>query len=318
MINSISSRQNDDDIINLIAASKYLYSQAKMLLGVYFLLSVVLVVLFSLASTLASNDYFVQVFGVKKIDISSWVSSYSLIVVAFSKIFLVGYIERRKILAAKCQEAADRKLFGLVWDSSILGDTVCQSLIFRYSQKLFEKEGKHKIKNWYPTELDGLPISYQALVCQYSCLSWDLSLRKRYNLLLLLAGFFIAFIIFIMAFWGDLRISSIFVNLIAIVAPVTSFGFDVYKGNNDSIDNVKALRSSWDDFFKSEIKDLDVDSANSMVEKIQIHLYSKRKSDFPIPDAIYNHFRTGQQGEMFHTASTLTSELYDKVNKKNG
>ncbi|MBL1269451.1 hypothetical protein KV699_07195 [Vreelandella titanicae] len=316
MLNSIPARQNDDDIVNLIAASKYLYSRTKVLLGIYFFLSVVLVVFFSLISTLVSNDYFVQVSGIEKKDISSWVSSYSLVVVAFSKMFLVGYIERSKVLAAKFQEAADRKLFGLKWDDSILGGKVCQSLVFRYSQKLFKKEGRHNVEDWYPNEIEGLPVSYQALVCQYSCLSWDLSLRNRYNLLLLFAAFFIAFIIFVMAFWGDMRVSSIFVNLIAIVAPVTSFGFDVYKGNNDSISNVKALRSSWDEFFNSEMKDLDVSGARAMVEKIQVHLYNKRKSDFPIPDSIYNHFRTGQQEEMFHTAKTLAGELYDKINGK--
>lgn len=316
MVNSIPNRQNEDDVINLIAASKYLYSRAKLLLGVYFFISVVVVVLLSIISTIVSNDYIVAVFGFEKKDISSWVSSYSLLIVAFSKIFLIDFIDRSKTLAAKLQEEADRKLFGLRWDDSILGDKVSQDLVYRYSKRLFEKEDKVKVKDWYPTEVEGLPVPYQALVCQYSCLSWDHSLRSRYNLMLLCAGFFIVLIVFLMAFVGDMRLSSIFVNLIAIAAPVTSFGFDVYKGNSDSIDNIKGMRGSWKEFFESEIKDLDVKTAESMVEKLQVQLCNKRKSDFPIPDTIYNHFRSSQQDEMFYTAKTLAEELSINVKKE--
>lgn len=306
---SIPDEQNKEYYIKRIAASKFLYSRAKKLLGCFFLLNVVIVFLFSLASVLLNSEPFMTWLGFAKVDISIWVTSLSLVIVVLSNVLLLPYIEKTKKLAAKLQDLVDRKLYGLPENPLVVGGAPGDDVAHRYGERYLKKFGRASVENWYPSNIGGLSWSCQALLCQLSCVSWDISLRRRFNFCIIALGVLIFLFIFSVSLFGNMQVHEIVKNMIAVVSPVFSFGYAYYTGNASSIVKAKSLCGAARDVVDSADNSGNFQVDLASVASLQDQIFLKRVSDWPLPDFFYNRFRSEQQEEMFYSAESLVKRM---------
>ncbi|MDO0944834.1 S-4TM family putative pore-forming effector [Chromohalobacter israelensis] len=306
---SIPDEQNKDFYVKRIAASKFLYSRAKTLLGCFFFFNVVVVFLFSLISVLLNSEPLMVWLGFEKVDVSGWVSSLSLVIVVLSNVLLLPYIEKTKTLAAKLQDLVDRQLFGLPENPLVVGDAPGEDVAYRYGERYLKRFGRKSVEDWYPSNIGDLDRQCQALLCQLSCVSWDLALRRRFNICIVGLGVLIFLFIFLISLFGNMQVEEIVKNMIAVVAPVFSFGYAYYTGNAGSIVKAESLNGAVRDVVNSVDGCNEFQAGLASISSLQDQIFLKRVTDWPLPDFFYERFRGEQQEEMSYSAESLVKKM---------
>lgn len=160
---SINARQNDAANLDLLAAQRYVYSQAKRFQLVRLLAAVVVGAaappVVAVAPRLATP---VAVIGAMALALDlglKWLESTKL--------------QR----AAKMQEQFDTTVFDLPWNDVALGERVTPELIAEGRRRF--TGSRTSLRDWYP-EVDRMPWPLDVLFCQRANLVWDWRLRQAY------------------------------------------------------------------------------------------------------------------------------------------
>lgn len=304
---ALSDKQNSEYAISFLAASKYLFTRYKTILSISLGVEVVVVGLASLIVTYLNSDNFSQQFMHPKIDVSEWLAIFSLFLIVFQRIFLDSFLERDKKLAVRFQDLVDRWLFEID-ESRLLGeDSPTDQERYRYSERYLNRHGASDLKNWYSSLVEGIPPTLQALVCQASCLSWDSTLRRRYNLFLL--G--LCFILIVVVSIGCLVLQADFqfflLVLASAVAPLINRCIGIYRSNSRSMGLSCELNQHV-----STCLSTPENVSSQEVCWLQDQLLSKRMSEVPVPDLLYRAFRSEQENEMQRSAKEKVEELVVK------
>lgn len=259
-----------------------------------------------------NSDIITKLLNIDKIDISNWVAITSILVLTLNNVFIGDQIDSYKEKAAKIQEELDRKLFGLDWNEPLAGRRVRTEDITKHGEWLIRKNGDTKFRDWYPTPSSNLSISKQVLICQNSCLSWDTSLRNRVNTIILIIGILIIFSAVVFASALNLTTTSITTNIVALLGPICDYGFSTFKENKASIENnerllecVSTTIEQANNLTDAQIKDMTI--------KIQDQLFTKRKTDWSIPDALYKILRNSHEKIMGSSSEEIAKNLEDKT-----
>ncbi|WP_153175575.1 S-4TM family putative pore-forming effector [Pseudomonas aeruginosa] len=300
-----SRMQNSEHAILRLAASKYLYSRAKKLRNFEIFLNVVVMGVLTLLSIFLNSDFFVKLFSFQKIDISSWVAVSSILVITLSKLLIADRVDFTKEQAAKIQEQFDRRLYGLVWNNTLLGTEPRLEIVNRYGKRFLRKFGDSKLRDWYPVFSNDLDVSFQGIVCQSSCLSWDFDLRERVQTAIVIIGILVFGVALVAAVALQLSVEAAVVNLVALLGPLVGLGYSIYKENSRSIENSKRLLDCLAGGVDN-VNPNDRGEVVSLLVEIQGQLYVKRKQDWPIPYLVYNFFRDGQEADMKYSAKELS------------
>lgn len=311
----IRTKQNEHYFLVRFAASRRLYSLAKKGQNAYLMLNVVLVSIMAFLSIVLNSKIAGSYFGFETIDISKLVAVISVVILTLNKFLVTERIEKYKEDAAKIQDQADRKLFGFEWNAPLAGTAPNSALVTKHGEWLLKKKGKKPFKDWYALRDDELIHSYQILICQNACLSWDVSLRSRVNSVLFILGFLIFGSALGLSILLNLSAFSALTNLVALAGPVVDFGYTVYTGNKKTIENTNRLIDHLTDAINSSSQQ--DTSLLKLCQMVQDQLYINRRDSWPIPDILYEWLRNSEESVMIGSAFDLESQLLVKQSEVN-
>lgn len=284
MSNGIGLRQNEEHSIEMIAAQRQLYSDAKkynclsaaMLVWIPFGLSIVFL--------FVPND---SPFG-----IVSYILSIVSAVISF---ILDKVISDKKKLAAMIQQKFDVYVYGMPWDTRIFGkNRNLNNEIAQYSKKvLINSQNREDLLNWYTSSIDEKEINEAILACQRENVFWDVGLRKRFMKGSILAIVLFCVAVFIMGITKNESVIRLLWRL-AFIAPMVKWLLSTIRQISLDIDDLNELDNRMNG---SEMKTMEE------LQDIQKQIFDHRTKCYVIPDFFYKHYKDEDEDRMHRIAS---------------
>ena len=286
---SIAERQNSPWSIQLLAAQRQLYSEAKRWrrLGAW---SVTAAAIVGVAATLVAPEL-LKLIGPMGgvVGLAQWLAS--LVEKQFVK------------TAANMQEQFDDSVYQLPWNP-VLG-TKCDP------EDVIAAAARHngdrtKLADWYTLPY-GVPYPLDILLCQRTNLRWDSVLRRSYAKLVIavLSALFLA-----AAAGGVIHGLSLGELLFALL-PLTGalrLGIETvrgqYKHADDQGDLKELVEATWD---RARLKPHSISPSD--LRSIQDEIFRLRTVAPPVPDGFY----WKKRDEMEHEAKAAIARLWDEA-----
>lgn len=284
MSNGIRLRQNEKHSIEMLAAQRQLYSDAKRLgwsstaLSVWFPFGLATILLF------ISEDSLV--------GIMSYIVS---IISAISSFIVDEKIKDKKDLAASIQQKFDTYIYTMSWDTRIFGkNRNLDDKIADFSRKILsDEEEKKSLYDWYTPSVDEKELKEGILSCQRENVWWDVGLRKRFKMGSIIAIFILCICVFIMGICKNESIVKLLWRF-AFVAPMLEWLFSTIKQLNEDINKLQELDERINDGESKSKEDL---------QDIQKLIFDHRKKCFAIPNFFYEHFKDNDEDKAHRAAS---------------
>ncbi|MCR9520280.1 S-4TM family putative pore-forming effector [Vibrio alginolyticus] len=299
---TLNDRQNSTDAIECLCAQSQLYTDAKVVLGIYLLLSIGIVLFLNLCVVpLTQNSWL----GLKPIDgLSEYITLYTFILALIELFFVRGFVKRSREKAAKIQEYFDYIVYQINWNDIVVGDKPDLEMINKAYKKYIRK-GKDTtvFQNWYTPDIADIADENKInFLCQRENLSWDSDQRSSFSTLLWASALFVFISCFIAAYALELDIKQYLLFILIPSWPAVSYAYSSYIENKDTVEEKLKLKAIVQDKLNSDITSQDI-------RLIQDMLYNSRKNAALIFDWYYVYYRdVTQEG-----VSKATSQLIKSI-----
>lgn len=303
-MNNIASKQNEQTQLERLAAQREIYSFAKRLHLVQICFTVIIpIILFIVSSIWNSILIYSALFGV--------------IIFIVDGILLQPTIKVQKLKAAKIQELFDCDVLELETSPlKIVNDITIEEILLNYNAHNKIKTNIEKIRDWYPTSVESLPISIARIICQRANCWWDSKLRIRYSNFLKYFGIVIFLSLFIYAFISKIDLIA-FTLYISGLIPFFQFCNKEFTAHREAAlrlnDLVKYSQDIWkyaldnpEDYYRIKL--------NS--RRLQDEIYEHRCKSPLILDKFYNLFRDENEILMNRTSEILIDEANKKTKSR--
>lgn len=297
--NTINNKQNEVNIIDMLAAQRKLYDDAKKYsyLNIIFC---VLVVVIILISKLFFRDCEVLI---------NFATMYGLVALIL-KYFFSASRNKKRNLAARIQQLIDITLFRLEWTSIICGKKPTSEDIY-YAKK---KQNAKGLKDWYPLCIGGLDQSVATLICQQTNVIYNQKLRKKF---LMYCNWFMAIVCILVLFttlYKNMSICKILINMIVPIIPLISWYYDLRKdiiSNSSKLEELKTyIQNCKDNLLQNKNNPTDKE-----LQTIQNLIFQHRDSCYLIPSCIYNYLRDESENAMNYSAENDCKEIKEVLSK---
>lgn len=281
--NGIRSRQNEEHSIEMLAAQRKLYSDAKTANWISTALSVwipfglsILLAFVPQDSPLESISYIVSIAGM----IASFVVD--------------GYIKKRKELAASIQQKFDIYVYQMPWNERIFGrDKNLNHAIAEHSKSIMSNENEKKaLYDWYAPVVNGKPINEGILACQRENQWWDVGIRMRYRSACCIVIIVMTVIVFGMGLVRNEEAVKLLWRF-AFIVPMLQWLIDAIKQLNEDIDSLNETDEMINEGTLKSMDDL---------QDIQAKIYEHRKGCFAIPNFFYDFFKDNDEDNAHRAA----------------
>ena len=284
MSNGIRLRQNEEHSIEMLAAQRQLYSNAKRYdwlstaLSVWIPFGMAIILVFIPEDSLAG--------------IVSYIVSITSAVISF---IVDGIINNKKELAAAIQQKFDTYIYNMPWDTRIFGKNKnLNNEIAVYSSKILsDEEEKKSLYDWYTPLVDEKELKEGILSCQRENVWWDVGLRKRFKMGSIMAIIILCMAVFIMGICKNESTVKL-LSRFAFVAPMLEWLFSTIKQLNKDINELQELDEIINDDESKSMEDL---------QDIQKLIFIHRKDCFAIPNFFYKHFKDNDEDKAHRAAS---------------
>jgi len=306
----ISTRQNSEINIQRLAAQRHLYSIAKAIHLVRFVLTIPSVLILAAIVAMLKSSSATQVLGLLKYDASWLLAIVSVGVFILDQIVLEPVQQRQKSMAAAIQDEFDCDVLQIPWNEIELPHRPLPEEIIEHSKKRIRKHGRKDLINWYLCSEEALvPLYAQRAICQRSNVSWDVTLRRRYITVLSVSGLIVSVVVFGLAATYDLSLRSFFVGVIAPLLPVLGFIVREVRQNLVTVGALDEIRGRLEQLWRAV---LDSDSDDGVLlsksRQLQDRIYTSRKSSPIIFDCFYKLFRGSQESVMITTSKQMSEQ----------
>ena len=306
MIDSgISKRQNEDKNIDLLAAQRQLYFEAKRMTFYQFVLSVLIPVTLPVLKKNCSDD----------ISRLSFISVFAILILVINNFYFEKQVKIRRDKAAKIQELFDTDVLEISWNSQLCGSKEVLHNGLKIKAEKYKKRNKtvDNLSNWYPLEYSNVAISAARIMCQKVNVSWENEVRTvyKYFLIIVLSTSSIFIILY-----SIIENNSFPDTLISIIIPLFPIGYYIFRRyceNNDTIISSAKLHGRlevvWEQVMKSDSTDADLAVSS---RKLQDSIFNYRSNAIMIWDWIYYFKREEQESDMNEVAKCVVEE-FNKV-----
>jgi hypothetical protein len=275
MNKQIIEKQNEKQFIDYLKAQRVAYNQCKNY-QFFDIISILIAIV-------------LPIIGIIRID---WVNHLGAFGVLWTIIYLVAeyYRKQKSEQGAKIQEQFDTKLYGMNWNKILCQNKVSKDTLY----DLAKKYTKDDLQNWYSLQIGKeLPKSIQVLLCQRINFSWELGLRRRFMLfliILLLTYYGIFIVVFAVKNIG-------FYDVLILLSPSLSFLIYGVQNSLSLSTNIKSKNDTLetiDDLIKEYSKNQSLPS-DITLRQIQDVLFSSRISPEVIPNWYYEFYKKGSE-----------------------
>ena len=283
MSNGIRSRQNEEHSIEMLAAQRKLYNDAKAVNWISTALSVWIPFILSILLVFVTQNAPLE-------TVSYIISIISMLV----SLCIDSYIKKRKELAASVQQKFDVYVYQMPWNERLFGkNRNLNHAIAEHSKLIMSKEDEKKaLYDWYTPVVDKKSINDGILACQRENQWWDVGIRKRYRLVCCIAIIIMTVIVFGMGIIRNEEAVKLLWRF-AFIVPMVQWLIDTVKQLNEDIDNLKGMDEMINDESSKSMDDL---------QDIQAKIYEHRKGCFAIPNFFYNVFKENDEDNAHRAA----------------
>ncbi len=298
MKNNIAELQNEPHNIKLLAAQRELYSSAKMFYAIQFLFSVLIPVVIAVV-TLFNPQW--GIYG----------AAYGIVFTVVEVIGFTPFIAKLKEKAASIQEEFDCTVLKLSRPLMSISDMFTLEDILKNHDQYQNGQGStDDLKDWYGEEINNVKDQYiAALICQRSNSWWDLKLRKRYKVLIIVVLISIPVILLIAGLVNDIKLTEA-VLMLGVLMPFFIF---LQKELTDHLNVSKKLKQ-LNDCFQSTFEELEKKTLEKaqlahISRTIQDKIFENRMNGSLVPDWVYKRFREKDETEMKMILKELISRM---------
>ena len=315
MSNGIAQRQLESQNIARLAAQRYVYSKAKRLMAIQLLLGVPIIILISLIALCLKLQSFMNIFGKSAIDISWSVAISGVFITLFDMIYLEQLIDKMKEKAAKIQEVFDCDVLDLPWNNITVGRRPDLEDIIENTNNYSETRkdpGFRSLLNWYPKDVDRLPLGIARIICQRSNMRWDVELRQNISYYLGAIAVIMFIILLLFGILGELSVKTFIEKVITPCIPIWVFSIRQIQQNKKAIVSLGELKQKADKAWENAMNSLGSPSKLDIIARqLQDSLFLNRKMNPLIFDFIYKVYRPSQEGSMNYSCKEMIEE-YEK------
>jgi hypothetical protein len=297
-MNNIPQEQNTQRKLDLLAAQRQLYSDAKNLQMISVVIGVPVVIAWSiLVATLPQLAVYAGLWG---------------IIATFLELLVFSRLQKAtQEKAAKIQQIFDCEVLQFNWASLNCGIRVEPEIIVDASNRFQRKHRNYSaLENWYPISVGQLPIHQARIICQRSNIWWDAKLRRRYSKWIIIILITLSIIVFLIGLVGGLTIEKFLLAVLAPLTPAFVLGLRQYTEHNEAAARLDKLRENAEILLQKAIskkltqQDLEIESYS-----LQTQIYDNRRRSPLILDWLYSRLRREHEEQMNKGAESLIQEL---------
>ena len=298
IMNNIAENQNYQKNLELLAAQRQLYSDAKTLQTIRLMIGVLAPIISSMI-IINFPRYAAYIYLL-------------LIVMTLLEVLLLAPLQKcKKENAAKIQQLFDCRV--LEFNRAYLNleieieDEIIINAYKKYKRKF---QNYSQLENWYPISVKELPIDKARIVCQRTNIRWDNQLRKRYSYFIIFILVTLTIILFVVSFMQEITVKKFVLDIILPLQPAFIVGGSQFTENNQTITRLNKLKNNIQFLLKELInqqsRDLDLETKANC---LQSQIYDYRRCNTLIFDFFYFYFQSQDEEEMIDGAESLIEKL---------
>ncbi|MEY0320112.1 S-4TM family putative pore-forming effector [Providencia stuartii] len=302
---SITTRQNLNMNIKLLAAQRRLYAKAKIVLGLHMILSVPIAILSAILVIIEP-------------EFKGYVVIWGATVVLFDLFLFTPFVNKTRENAAKIQELFDTKVLDLPWNDNIADKKPELELICEESSK-YKINPKRPLEDWYPLLIDGIPEAYGTIIAQRTNIWWDSHIRRKYAFVLVM---FVIALLCLVLVYGIYQKQDVFQFFVFVLIPLVPTFVFCYRQITEHykaaalLDKLKdKVNKIWSDAISSVNRKSNDKKIKRQCRQLQDLIFEHRKKNPPVFDFIFTMLRAGQEDVMNQTAEELVKLYNDAKNK---
>jgi hypothetical protein len=295
-MHQIAKRQNENRCLQLLAAARHLYANAKQLLGLRLALGGPVATILAAVGIAAP--------GTKPI-----VALSGLTILALDLVWLTPREKHLREAAARIQERFDCDVLGLSWDTTKVGNPERPELVHEQATRYRRiASAKTPLADWYPRIVDRLPLRLARLVCQRANCEWDGKQRRMYARViaaLLLAAFVGVFLTGVAA---HLSAEDL---LLAVISPMSStlrLCYQQWVDHRDAANRLDVLRERAERIWKDALRDPGKPSVESDCRSLQSEIFDGRKRNPLVFEFVFKRLRARHEAQMRFAAKHFVEE----------
>jgi len=291
MAHSISKLQNEESALRRLAAQRHLYGNGKKVQSLQIFLSTVVPVALLIAETSFA-------------PVKAWAALFGISISILDAAFLEPLKDGLRKRAAATQELFDCQVLNLEWP--VLKAIRPDPEDIQEASSDFQSPD---LRDWYPTEIEKLPLPTARLVCQRSNCWWDSKLRRTYRIALIGILIAIGFSLIGLAVAFNLTVSDFVLSLMAPSLPLILWMLREAQKQSEAAKRADNLKSFGDNLWKLVLeKKLDADEVTRRSRTFQDAILEHRQKSSVIFDWVYRILKSRFENQMHYGAAEMVME----------
>jgi len=290
---SINKIQNTNHCIELLAAQRVIYREAKKYRTIRILGSFGLTIIAPIV---------ILFFPELKITLGIVGGIWTIVA------FLLSSRENSKVKeAATIQEEFDTQTFELDWNNIQCGSKMSNEIIHNSASKYNDKSD---LKDWYG-DLDGITTNLSILICQRSNLVWDWRLRRQFAWTIIIALLILFGLGLGISLYHSLALQTYLISIILPSASAFILGIKEVKEHFDSAKSKEALEKKINFIWEKSMTSL-VSPTKLDLRQVQDKIYQLRTNTALIPEWWYDTLKGDFEKSMQNTIDRYRNEAKNK------
>jgi len=295
-MNEIDKKQVQPRMLNLLRARTLIYRRAKNYQAIGLLISLGLpLVGLAAAALLPASKPFIALFAL----------TFSYLEV----LFFDPWLRTQLKTAAKLQEDFDCSLLGMDWNAFLAGSRVDPEQVFEDACRTLSAKDEKRLLDWYPLNVNVLPLHLARLVCQRTNIWYDSALRKRYRAVLLFGVVALMLLVGMGSLWIDTTMTSFVLSALAPMTPVMTWALRERNRHAATCELLDRLNEDVKKLIEKSCAGATEQEISMRSRELQDAIYNHRVSSPLIFDWIYNHLRSRMEENMSAGAQELVDRL---------
>ena len=296
---NINEKQNSERNLKRLAAQRQLYSEAKELMIVQFILSGFFTVVIAIVGNVIDEKYLAYtVFA-------------AILIAFFDELLLSKKIDSIKEDAARIQEEFDCDVLRIPQNKIKIGNILLTETVQEKSKKYTSKHNDYSaLIDWYPG-IDEEDNRYYRLICQATNCWWNQNLRKRYSEILLMLLSCVFAMLLLLAIIRGITISVFLMTVVSPILPAFILVYKTVKDNGIAIDNLNHMKGKLYEII-SKAENIEHYSDEHLLNDsrcLQDMIFDNRASSPLVPDKLYFRQRDSYEQIAYDTNNELIGKI---------
>lgn len=296
MPNRTSEIENAPKQLDRLAAQRQLYSDAKTIQAWQMISGVGGAVICSFVTLIAPA-------------FRAYAALYGMVLTILDIAVLNPWQQLLKAGAAKIQELFDCDVLEVPWQKLKAGRQRDPENIAAASTRYRQRDADYSLlRNWYPPEVDKLPIQIGRVVCQRASCWWDGELRRRYALWIYSVLGSLSALVLLLGLLGGLTLEKFILAVLAPLMPAITLGLRQAREHREAAERADRLKEAPEDLWEMALQGATADELTKRSRQLQDEIYEHRRRSPLIFDWIYLRLRNAHEDQMNKGAQALVDE----------